>query len=90
MKQLHTIISGKVQGVWFRQSCADEANRLGLAGWARNLAGGGVEAVFEGDEKMLALMVEWCHQGPRLARVDGVDITENAPEGLTPPFTVRS
>lgn len=89
MKQLHAIISGRVQGVWFRQSCADEANRLGLAGWARNLPTGQVEALFEGDEALLAEMIKWCHRGSELAEVSQVEITERPVEGLAAPFVVR-
>ncbi|MBW1709311.1 MAG: acylphosphatase [Deltaproteobacteria bacterium] len=66
------IISGRVQGVYFRYSTQQEANRLGLTGWARNLRNGDVEAVFEGDESQVEEMIRWCHQGPAGAVVSQV------------------
>ncbi len=60
----HLIISGRVQGVYFRYSTEQEATRLGLTGWVRNLRSGEVEAVFEGSEKEVEEMVRWCHHGP--------------------------
>jgi len=73
----HVIISGKVQGVFFRASTKQKAEQLGVNGWVRNTSGGKVEATFEGDEDRVNEMINWCHKGPRLARVDDVDIKEN-------------
>ena len=72
VRRVHVRISGRVQGVFFRASCADEARRLGLAGWVRNAADGDVEAAFEGDEPAVAAMLAWCRHGPPLASVDRV------------------
>jgi acylphosphatase len=69
------IVHGLVQGVWFRASTKDEANRLGVTGWVRNLPDGSVEALFEGPKKKVEAIVEWCHRGPAGAKVNSVDIT---------------
>jgi acylphosphatase len=81
MRCVRVRISGHVQGVFFRTSCLDRAERLGLSGWVRNVEGGGVEAVFEGPESAVARMLSWCREGPPLARVDGVESVEEAPTG---------
>ena len=65
-------ITGRVQGVFYRQSTMETANRLGLKGWARNCLDGSVEAVFEGDKAAIDQAIEWCHQGPPAARVEDV------------------
>ena len=63
----HLIISGKVQGVWFRASTKQKAEQLGIAGWVKNTDNGRVEALIEGDEKQIQDMIKWCHQGPPLS-----------------------
>lgn len=75
-------ILGRVQGVFFRASCARQATALGVAGWVRNGADGSVEAVFEGEDRAVAAILRWCRTGPRGARVDEVVVTDEAPEGL--------
>ena len=65
----HLRIEGRVQGVSFRQSTRDEADRLGVKGWVRNLPDGAVEAVLEGEPEAVEALVAWCHRGPRLAEV---------------------
>lgn len=67
-------ISGRVQGVWFRASAQEEAKKLGLTGWARNLQDGRVEVLACGDEENLSQFHQWLHQGPELAKVDEVVI----------------
>ena len=69
----HVFVSGKVQGVYFRQNTLQAANGRGVFGWVRNLPDGRVEAVFEGDEAAVNKMVEWCRSGPPSARVDSLD-----------------
>jgi acylphosphatase len=76
------VVSGRVQGVWFRQSCADEARLRGVGGWVRNRTDGAVEAAFEGAPSGVAAMVAWCREGPRLANVRHVEETEERPEGV--------
>jgi acylphosphatase len=68
------IVHGLVQGVWFRASTKDEADRLGVTGWVRNLPDGSVEALFEGPTKKVEAIVGWCHRGPAGAKVNSVDI----------------
>jgi acylphosphatase len=63
-KRLHVLISGRVQGVFFRAATREQADRLRLRGWVRNLPDGRVEALFEGEEAPLEEMLDWCHQGP--------------------------
>jgi acylphosphatase len=72
----HVVIRGRVQGVGFRMWTEDEALRRGLEGWARNRRDGAVEAVFSGPDDMVAAMIDACHQGPRGARVEAVDVSE--------------
>jgi acylphosphatase len=79
----HVWVSGRVQGVWFRQTCAERAGRLHVAGWVRNCPDGRVEAVFEGDSTAVADMAAWCQHGPEGALVTDVVVTEEPPRGLT-------
>ena len=72
--QVHVVISGRVQGVWFRASTKEKADQLGLTGWVKNTNDGNVEAVFEGEEKFVQEMLNWCHQGPRHSKVENVEI----------------
>jgi acylphosphatase len=81
MRRVRVSISGLVQGVFFRTSCAGLAESLGLSGWVRNVPGGGVEAVFEGPAPAVARMLTWCREGPPLARVDRVHSEEESPTG---------
>ena len=76
-------IVGRVQGVGFRESCRREARALGVAGTARNLADGSVEAVFEGPAPLVVQMLSWCRHGPRMAHVRQVEVTTETPTGLT-------
>jgi acylphosphatase len=85
----HLWISGRVQGVWYRQSTADEAERLGVRGWVRNLSDGRVEAVAEGSAHAVAALERWCWSGPRGARVVTVEVREEPVEGLRG-FRVRN
>jgi acylphosphatase len=82
------VVSGNVQGVFFRDSTQDEASNAGVAGWVQNRDDGTVEAVFEGDEGAVQRMVEWCRSGPSQADVNDVDVSEEEPEGLSG-FQVR-
>ena len=68
-------VYGLVQGVFFRDSCRLEAERVGVAGWVRNADDGSVEAVFEGDADAVDAMCRWCQVGPPHARVDRVDVS---------------
>lgn len=67
-------ISGRVQGVWFRQSTKDKADESGVTGWCRNCPDGSVEAVFEGEKEVVQSIIDWCHEGPKMARVERVEV----------------
>jgi acylphosphatase len=74
-------MSGRVQGVFFRASCAQRAEELGLSGWVRNVPGGGVEAIFEGTDPAVERMLSWCREGPPLAHVERSETVDEVPTG---------
>ena len=74
MERIHVWVSGKVQGVWYRATTVEEARKLGLTGWVRNLLDGRVEIVAEGPRGSLERLIAWCHEGPPLAVVDEVKV----------------
>jgi acylphosphatase len=76
------LISGRVQGVFFRDTCRRLAVEHGVVGWVRNLPDGRVEAVFEGLADDVRRLVDWAHRGPRLAVVEEVTVEPEPPEGL--------
>lgn len=80
-RTVRVLISGRVQGVWFRAWTCQEAQRRGLDGWVRNLHDGRVEAVFSGAAGLVDDMIRASHQGPPAAEVADVDVTE---EGSAP------
>jgi acylphosphatase len=69
----HLWISGRVQGVWYRESMRLEAERLGVTGWVRNLPDGRVEAMISGHADQLEQLIAWAKQGPPGARVAGIE-----------------
>jgi acylphosphatase len=75
------VVSGRVQGVFFRASCRDRAVSRGVVGWVRNIADGRVEAEFEGPREDVDAIVRWCEVGPPGARVDAVEVHERPPLG---------
>jgi acylphosphatase len=75
---MRVVVEGRVQGVFFRDSCRTEALRVGATGWVRNRPDGSVEAEFEGEPAAVAAMVRWCRAGPPRAEVDSVS-TFDAP-----------
>ena len=83
------IVRGLVQGVWFRASTKDEADRLGVTGWVRNLPDGSVEALIEGPKKKVEAIVGWCHRGPAGAKVNSVDIAWEPYTGEFGHFGIR-
>ena len=80
-RRIRLLISGRVQGVCFRAYARDEARRLGLRGWVRNLPDGRVEAVAQGDPAKIGTFEAWCQQGPSHARVREVEVVEEATDG---------
>ena len=80
--QLHALIRGRVQGVFFRAWTQQEARRLGLTGWVRNLPDGGVELRAQGERAVLEKLLSLCRQGPPGAQVESVE-----PEWLDSPLS---
>ncbi|HPA15818.1 MAG TPA: acylphosphatase [Desulfobacterales bacterium] len=77
------VVTGRVQGVFFRMETKRTADRWGVAGWVKNRRDGAVEAVFEGEKKNVLAIVEWCKTGPPHSKVEDIDIKwEDATEGL--------
>ena len=87
--QFRAIIHGMVQGVYYRASTVEEAQALGLAGYARNLEDGSVEVVAAGPRKDLEALVDYLHRGPSLARVTGVELDWNHRAKVPRPFSIR-
>ena len=87
--RVHLLVSGRVQGVAFRMYTVDEARRLGISGWVRNLADGRVEVEAEGERAALLGLVRFCERGPPAARVDGVEAKWDAGRGDLGPFSAR-
>ena len=81
MRRVRARVSGRVQGVFFRTSCAERAEALGLSGWIRNASDGAVEVVFEGEDAGVKAMLAWCREGPPNAQVDGVEVVAETPTG---------
>lgn len=88
LKQLHLVIRGRVQGVYFRASAQREARRLGLCGWVRNRADGCVEIVAEGEEIQIRELYGWAQKGPGAARVERVDVRWRSYTGEFPDFRI--
>ena len=88
-ERVHLLVSGRVQGVFFRGATAGEASRLGLAGWVRNLPDGRVEVLAEGERAALEALVRFCGRGPPAARVDRMEEAWSAYRGDLSPFTAR-
>jgi acylphosphatase len=82
------VISGRVQGVFFRDTARQRAESAGVAGWIRNTPDGTVEAVFEGETEVVDELVDFCRRGPSGAEVASVEVEEEQPEGLSG-FEVR-
>jgi acylphosphatase len=82
------LVKGRVQGVFFRDTCLREAERYRVYGWVRNRADGSVEATFEGSSGAVAHMIGWCRTGPPRADVVSVEEFDEEPEGATS-FYVR-
>ena len=74
-------VTGRVQGVWFRQSTKNTAEQHGVKGWCRNNPDSSVEAVFEGNEAAVKAVLDWCKKGPVMARVDNLQVDWQTPSG---------
>ncbi len=87
--RVYVLVSGKVQGVFFRSSAKKRADELHLTGWVRNLEDGRVEAVIEGDQEKIDKMVEWCRKGPDYADVKDIQVISEKYTGEFNDFSVR-
>jgi acylphosphatase len=85
---MHGYVSGRVQGVFYRQATAEQAERLDLDGWVRNLDDGRVELLFEGEASAVRELAAWLEQGPPQAKVTAVALEEQALQGIAG-FIVR-
>jgi len=90
MLRAHLLIEGRVQGVFFRQETAERAMSLNVSGWVKNLPDGRVEALFEGEERAVEELIDWCHMGPPSALVRRVHVEREKIEKLEcSDFSVR-
>lgn len=87
--RIRIIVTGRVQGVFFRRAAAEQARALDITGWVRNLNDGSVEIVGEGKRRNLEALLAWAHKGPPHARVDEVQAEWEQCEGESGPFQVR-
>jgi len=85
----HVIVSGRVQGVFFRSETRDEAKKRGVNGWVRNLPDGKVEAVFEGEEEPVKELIDFCKRGPPGARVADADVAWESYTGEFHDFVIK-
>jgi acylphosphatase len=81
VKRVRVLVAGRVQGVFYRATCARLAHEAGLGGFVRNRSDGRVEAAFEGPDEAVDRLVAWCRVGPELARVDRVEVVAEVPAG---------
>ena len=79
--RVRVYVDGRVQGVWFRDSTWQQAERLGVSGWVRNLPDGRVEAVYEGLRAAVEELVEWTRRGPERAQVTALEVRDEEPKG---------
>jgi acylphosphatase len=81
--RVRALVSGRVQGVWFRETCRREADRLGVAGWVRNTADGSVEIEAEGERTAVEALLGWAGRGPERADVTDLTVADLPPRGET-------
>jgi acylphosphatase len=87
--RVQILISGQVQGVFFRSNTQEEAKKIGITGFVRNLPDGRVEAVFEGEEKEIKKMINWIKKGPETARVENIEINRQIFKGEFKDFEIK-
>lgn len=89
VRRVHLVIKGLVQGVSYRASAQDEARRLGVRGWVRNLRNGDVESIAEAAPQTIETFITWCRRGPEEARVDAVNVADSQDAEAFAGFEVR-
>jgi len=85
----HIVVSGRVQGVFFRAEAQEKAKGLGVFGWVKNLAEGRVEAVFEGERAKVEQLVKWAESGPPGAVVNDLNVVWEEYQGEFNGFEIR-
>jgi acylphosphatase len=88
-RRVKILVSGRVQGVYFRMFTQNKAKQFGIKGCARNLADGRVEIIAEADNNSIEKFIQWCHTGPVTARVDHVEMTELESDEIFMSFEIR-
>ena len=88
-KRVHVFVTGRVQGVFFRQATKVIAIKNNVAGWVRNLDDGRVEILIEGENKSVDSVIEWCNYGPANSRVDNIEVNNEDHSGKFESFEVR-
>jgi len=89
MRRVKILVTGRVQGVYFRMFTQNKAKQFGVKGHARNLPDGRVEIIAEADKNSIEKLIRWCHKGPVTARVDHVEITELESDEVLTSFEIR-
>ena len=89
MNRLHIIVSGRVQGVFFRSNTQKQARKLNLTGWVKNNPDGTVEIIAEGSQEALKKFEAWCRKGPMLARVDEIKVKKEPSTGEFTSFSLH-
>ena len=89
MKAFQVNVLGRVQGVCFRANTREEAKRIGVAGWVKNLQDGSVEVFMQGPEEKVNSLLSWCYQGPAGASVTSVDYVEKSVDPSINTFSIK-
>ena len=89
MRRVKLLVSGRVQGVYFRMFTQNKAKHFGVKGYARNLPDGRVEIIAEADPGSIENFIKWCHKGPVTARVDHVEMTELESDKALTSFEIK-
>ncbi len=89
MRAVEVRVHGRVQGVYYRATARAEGERLGLAGWVRNLPDGSVQLRAQGDPRAVDALLAWCRVGPPGARVTDLEVDDVAPDPSLSGFTIR-
>ncbi len=90
MKTIHLVVSGRVQGVYFRAFTKKRALKLDITGFVSNQENGDVEIVAQAEQESLDSFINWCHEGPLMAKVENMDINELSTSEIFPNFEIRS
>ncbi len=89
MQRVHCLITGRVQGVFYRANTQQQAELSGVKGWVKNLPDGRVEAVMEASRPLLEKLLDWCRQGPEMGYVDHVEVQWLEATGEFEDFSIR-